>query len=205
MFINIENRNELRDAVDIANRIRPQVLERVRARKDKFLCSNATPQKVAELIETFDQVMRVETYFTRNRRVLGYFVRSKPTTIHLNRAAFPRKTESLVATLWHELIHAVDHFAKDHYFHHDGNRFRNWKKETAPYWIGELAGELALVEMKRPVVAIEQEEWIEERYGFLGLQKRWTAILSGSESEGQDECEVPFQCDNTQGDENLFV
>lgn len=190
----------LYDACSVANKIFFDVLNEIKKRKEDFLLSTASPEVIADLMLDFivaGNKIKINTYYTRNKRVMGYFVASKPNDIFLNRATFPRKIESLVSTFYHEFVHAVDAFSKVHRFGHGNNKYMTWKEETAPYWIDNVAHKIACEKLKtnskniRPTVIEKSPIW------SLGLITRFENHLEISD-ELQHEDEGPNQNDSVQ-------
>jgi predicted SprT family Zn-dependent metalloprotease len=134
------DRNVKLSWIATANRIYPEVLKRLKNRSEPFDWSNkVNGRMLARFIEESGVQMEVKTYWYWRRRVLGKFVPSQPKVVWLNRKAFPRTEASVVATLYHELIHAVDHFNKEYYFHHGSNRYHISKESSAPYYVDAIA------------------------------------------------------------------
>jgi len=87
-----------------------------------------------------EQVIYVKFYKSRNpfSKAYGYYTKSRPFDVNINTRKINRSTGSFVATLVHEMIHAVDGLDKEYNFGHGDNSSES-KDDTAPYWIGSLA------------------------------------------------------------------
>ncbi len=106
--------------------------------------SNAQSSHIAEQICKFvdsNNTMKVKLYRSRNpwSKALGYYIASRPFDININTRMINRTTSSFVVTLVHELIHAIDGLDKVYSYGH-GNNKPYGKQDTAPYYIGRLAG-----------------------------------------------------------------
>ncbi len=134
------NYEQVKTAVEDANEIlySKEFYEIIKQLKS-FKCTKKTPFEISEIIEKTDLEVEVKTYKPKWRysRVLGYFVRSKPRNLFLNKRKLYRNTSSITNTIIHEYVHAVD----NHYdntvidFGHNCGTFKN----TAPYTIGNIA------------------------------------------------------------------
>ena len=88
--------------------------------------------------------VNVVVYYPRNRwsKALAYFTSSKPNDININGYKLNRSVNSIVGTLYHEVIHLVDNLDMIYSFGHADNSATN-KGGTAPYKIGSLAKEVS--------------------------------------------------------------
>lgn len=114
--------------------------------KDKFDMSTASPDHIAKKIILFknsDQVMNVKLYKSRNpwSKAYGYYTPSRPFDININTRKMNRSVESFIATLTHEMIHAIDGLDMVHNYGH-GDNSSVGKDNTAPYWISNQAAKL---------------------------------------------------------------
>lgn len=86
--------------------------------------------------------INVKFYRSKNpwSSVKGYYTKSRPFDININTRKINRSVGSFIATLVHEMIHAVDGLDENDF----GHTVRNveGRDESAPYAIGELASEL---------------------------------------------------------------
>jgi len=146
-------RRIIREAVNGAYSIllNPQFYDSITLHSS-FDYSTTSPPHIADLIYNSNITLFVRVYQSRRRnsRVLGYFKASHPNRLNLNSRRLNRRIEYLVATIIHESIHAVDHAIRDYSFGHKGNHSAG-NQNSAPYWIGKLAGELFIG--KSPAVA----------------------------------------------------
>ena len=112
-----------------------------------FDMSDAGTDYIADRIMKFRQAdlkMKVVIYESLNpfSRAYGYYTKSRPYDVNINsRKLGGRSTESIVNTLVHELIHAIDGLDVKHSYGH-GSNSREGKQNTAPYWIGNLAAKI---------------------------------------------------------------
>lgn len=86
------------------------------------------------------QHINVKYYKSPNpwSKAYGYYTKSRPFDVNINIRKMNRSTSSFVATLVHEMIHAIDGLDMIHDFGH-GSNSSDSKDDTAPYWIGTLA------------------------------------------------------------------
>jgi len=134
----------LKEASKQANEIKDEIIYSLeRSKTTRFRCSNITPAELSDIIRTSKMKIEIKTYWYWSRNVFGYFDASKPNVIHINTRSLPRPIPSLVSTLWHEYIHALDANEKHFYFHHDSNYYELWKEDTAPFYIDGIAERLA--------------------------------------------------------------
>jgi len=134
----------LKKASKQANAIKSSIIRSLEHSKlTRFRCSNIGPEQLADLIGGSTLKMEVKTYWYWSRNVFGYFDASKPNVIHINTRSLPRPIPSLVSTLWHEYIHALDSSVTVLYLHHDSNYYESWKEECAPFYVDAIAERLA--------------------------------------------------------------
>lgn len=126
----VEDANEVLYSNTIYDLIRKQ---------DGFNCTNKTPIEISEIIQNTKLEVEVMAYKPRYlySKVLGYFVKSRPTNIFLNSRKLYRDTSSISNTIIHEFVHAVDNDFDNTIidFGHNCGTFVN----TAPYVIGNIA------------------------------------------------------------------
>ena len=134
----------LKEASKKANNIKSEIIRSLEHSKlTRFRCSNITPAELSDIIRTSKMKIEIKTYWHWNRNVMGYFDASKPSVININTRSLPRSVSSLVSTLWHEYIHALDASEEHFYFHHGSNYYRPWKEDTAPFYVDAIAERLA--------------------------------------------------------------
>lgn len=88
--------------------------------------------------------LEVVIYRSRNpwSKAYGYWSPSTPFKIYVNSRKIPGRTAgSLVTTFTHEPVHAIDGLDTTASFGH-GDNSSVGKDDTAPYWIGNLAGRM---------------------------------------------------------------
>lgn len=111
--------------------------------RESYYMSSCNGEKISELLQKFvaTHVMTVNIYKSKNpfTKAIGMFMPNKPHDIFLNIKFINRSVSSIVATLIHELIHAVDAFAQEDSFGHGDNKYTIEKEGTAPYYIDFLA------------------------------------------------------------------
>jgi hypothetical protein len=118
----------------------------------RFDYTDVSPRDIAQLMEQAAITLRVQTYKSFNplSRVLGYEDARYPNDVFLNTRRFDRSMASIVGTILHEAVHAVDALSPLD-FGHGGNSAAG-KDNSAPYWIGNLAISMVSGE---PLAAIE--------------------------------------------------
>lgn len=131
---------QVKIAVEDANEIlySKEFYALIRDRKE-FNCTKNTPNQIADILEQTTLEIEVKTYKPRYRfsKVLGYFVKSIPNKVFLNKRKLYRNTCSITNTIIHEFVHAVDnHDGSKTDFGHSCDDFQN---NTAPYTIGNIA------------------------------------------------------------------
>ena len=87
--------------------------------------------------------MNIVYYKSKNpwSKAYGFYTPSRPFDININTRRMNRTTASFVATLVHEMIHAIDGLDSENEFGHGSNESTG-KDNTAPYYIGALASKL---------------------------------------------------------------
>lgn len=126
-------------ATGLANGIlsNPQFYTRIRERA-RFDLTEVTPQRIATLMEQCAVQLRVELYrHLLPSRALGYEDPAHPDRVFLNARKLDRSDASIVGTIIHEAVHAVDAVSPERFGHGDNSPVG--KDNTAPYWIGNLA------------------------------------------------------------------
>lgn len=130
-------------AIKKANNIQETMLKKI-VQEPQFYMSNTPSSVIATKINLFieaDEQMEVHIYYPRWRwsKAIGYYDPRYPRNIYLNGYKLGRTQGSIVATLWHELVHAVDDIYKDLSFGHGNNTWTPEKEESAPYKIDYIA------------------------------------------------------------------
>lgn len=115
------------------------------SKKRNFRKTRASPKQIASFIEENKLVLVIQLYESKQIRTktLAYYSSKHPNTIFLNTRNLERSVASIVGTLIHEYVHAIDRHVKEYRFGH-GSNSRIGKKNTAPYWIGNLASRMSL-------------------------------------------------------------
>ena len=106
----------------------------------QYTSADATPTVIADLIRTATLEMTVLLYLGP-LRVYAYDDTYNYNLIHLNRLYINRNIPSLVNTMIHEMVHAVNYLNPQYRFDH-GDNSPVGKENTAPYWIGNKAEEM---------------------------------------------------------------
>ncbi len=134
------------------------------AAKDRFALSTASPAIIADLMRRSPLIFKLELFypnvfqtFLKYRKTLAFTDGRHPNTLFLNVKKLGRSTESIVATIIHETVHALDDDCKEYTFGH-GNNSPAGKQDTAPYWIGNLAYRLLTNEPNAPALVFDTEE-----------------------------------------------
>ncbi len=159
-----DNQPKIQEATDLANSVlgNPIFYTKIKE-KDSFDLSTASPQIIADLIEKSNLEFTVDLFYPsgwrriKYRKTLAYTDRRYPNTLFLNLRKLKRSPESIAATIIHESIHALDNEAVDYTFGH-GNNSSKGKKDTAPYWIGNLAFKILQNDFEAPLLVFDQEE-----------------------------------------------
>lgn len=145
-FIYNGNSDIITDAINDANFIfqNEEFFTRLSG-KESFDASNATGEKIKELIKISPIIATIELYKPAPlppwSRANAYTTESQPASIFLNKRKLNRSIESIAATLVHEYIHLIDFSTAEYSFGH-GDNSSGGKDDTAPYWIDMLAYEL---------------------------------------------------------------
>jgi hypothetical protein len=107
--------------------------------KEEFDMADIPADLIAELIRNTDMEMRLITYIG-SPRVHGYDDRDNPDLIHINIFRSEWTHSSIVNTIVHQIVHAVNDLHREFNFSH-GDRNSEGKQNTAPFWIGNYAEE----------------------------------------------------------------
>lgn len=127
-------------AIKTANEEMDAILEKT-GKLGRFHMSDVSGAYVAKKIREFKGQMVVKIYYTKNpfSNVLGYYSPARPWEININGRNFNRSRGSLVATMVHELVHAVDDADLLKSYGHGSNTWTKEKEATAPYLIDNVA------------------------------------------------------------------
>lgn len=163
-------------AIKKSNEIQNELLKKI-VQEPKFLWSDINSSTIATEINMFiesGEQMEVHIYFPRWRwsKAIGYFNPAYPRRIYLNGYKLARTRGSIAATLWHELVHAVDSEMKDASFGHKDNKWTPEKEKTAPYRIDFLAEQL--VDNTRLPSVEDDGRRINQRIKVFTWWKPWT-------------------------------
>jgi hypothetical protein len=111
--------------------------------KEKFDMATCNGSHIVNQMRGFNVAVNVKVYFPKFyfSRALGFYDRRKPLDINLNSRKLNRSVNSLTNTLVHEWVHMVDFWDKKHSYGHGDNK-RLGKENTAPYFLGNMAGGL---------------------------------------------------------------
>lgn len=141
------------DATMHANQLlaNPTFYARIREHP-QFDYTNVSPRDVADLMEQAAITLHVRLYKSLNRwsPVLGREDPRFPDDVFLNTRKLDRSMASIVGTILHEAVHAVDARSPLDFGH--GGNSSDGKDNSAPYWIGNLAISMVSGE---PLAAIE--------------------------------------------------
>lgn len=143
------NNQKVIEAVRLANLILQddsELYARIIAR-ESFHNTKATPAAIAKSMKTVfkTEVTEVRLYWSWWwSSAIGYFDAKKPNQVNTSKRYVNRKSTDvfeLASHFVHEFVHKVDYHDADRVF---GHAFRHHSKrhESAPYWIGYMAGYL---------------------------------------------------------------
>lgn len=124
------------ESVEEANRILQlrEFYDRIAA-VPRFDNSSYSPQQVSDELHNFDRTIAVQGYWN----ILSLANASTQTEININTAKLRRSKTSIVNTLIHETVHAIDWLTNKAWdYTHDGNSPAG-QDQTAPWVIGALA------------------------------------------------------------------
>jgi hypothetical protein len=131
---------KVKQAVELANGIlqNPQFYQIIKG-KDKFDFTRVPPSEIADLIKASQVRVQVRLYNGDAGSVTTAYVTPKhPGVLFLNSDKLGRSVGSIISTMIHETVHAVDAGVEGKRFGH-GTNDRTGKGNSAPYWIGGLA------------------------------------------------------------------
>ena len=131
--------NDLKTATQKANNLfnDPQFLQEI-VNKGRFDKATIDAGQIVDCIKKSKMQARVVTYRSPRRSVYGYDDPNNPDLLHINLWRNEWNIGSLVNTIVHEAIHAVNSEFPKYSFGH-GDNSSVGKGNTAPYWIGALA------------------------------------------------------------------
>ncbi len=109
-----------------------------------FDLANIPPGLIADLMQHTDIRVSVSLYYALSplKNYDGYDDIEDPSRIHLNAWKIDRTPASICNTIVHGCVHAVNAHYPQYYFGH-GDMSGVGKENTAPYWIGALAQQMA--------------------------------------------------------------
>tara|TARA_R110000744_G_C19261841_1_gene551456 strand:+ start:159 stop:593 length:435 start_codon:yes stop_codon:yes gene_type:complete len=131
--------SKLKDAVNTANQIleNPEFYSRIREKVD-FDNTILSAIEVAKRIENFNTSVEIKTWW--NPFGSANAKTGNSNAISINTAKLKRTKKSIVNTLIHEYIHAVDYGNDGKLeFTHVDNENNGEEDNTAPWAIGEIA------------------------------------------------------------------
>ena len=109
--------------------------------KEVFDMSTLRPMYVLREIRKFwiENDIQVKVYYPKWKwsKAIGYFTPLRPLDINLNGYKLNRSVDSIVGTLYHELVHMSDNANENHSYGHNGNN-PSGKSNTAPYYISNI-------------------------------------------------------------------
>lgn len=112
-----------------------------------------TPKKISEILKADESIVMVKTYKSRWRwsKANAYVSPKYKDTLFYNTRKLWRLRIDIINTIVHECVHVADYNDnKINNFGHGDNKSKG-KKNSAPYWIGTLAGSYYENEMKEEV------------------------------------------------------
>jgi hypothetical protein len=109
----------------------------------QFEYTELTTVDIINRIRSCDSDVTIKLYrpFYRWSKANAYVTGKYPNTLFLNKRKLWRNHSSIVNTIFHECVHISDYGDDDSRitFGHGDNSSKG-KENSAPYWIGELAG-----------------------------------------------------------------
>jgi hypothetical protein len=131
---------KIRKAVDAANMLLKDAEFYIAIRDmGRFDMADIPAGQIAELMREAAIEMRVVTYIG-SPRVHGYDDRDNPDLIHINIFRSEWTHSSIINTIIHQVVHAVNDLHRAFNFSH-GDRNGEGKENTAPFRIGNYAEE----------------------------------------------------------------
>lgn len=142
---NSSNNTLIQEAVNQSNRIlnNPDFYIAI-AQHEAFDMSNLSPKQIAEMLQLSSLKFEIRLFDPQGlkglkyRKTFAYTDKDYPNTLFLNKDKLNRKSEEIAKTIVHEAVHALDNAEDKGRFGHGNNRSEG-KKNTAPYWIANLA------------------------------------------------------------------
>lgn len=144
MRLHYSGRNsKLKSAIRKANEIleNPSFYEKIGSR-ESFDNTTLSPSEIAVRIEEWEHPVQIRTYWNPFGTANAKTGNSKYFTV--NTAKLKRSKKSIVNTLVHEYVHAVD-FGEDgklEFTHVDNDNRHGDEDDTAPWAIGEIAKQM---------------------------------------------------------------
>lgn len=104
-----------------------------------------------------DLKITIESYYSKWTKAKAYFTKKYPNHIFINKAKLNRhpakeyNNASIINTIVHECIHAMDYYDEDNEYGH-GTNSSSGKTLSVPYLVGKLAGDFYLMQQGLPPV-----------------------------------------------------
>ncbi len=112
-----------------------------------------TPKQIAEILKADQSTIMIKTYKSKWRwsKANAYVSKKYKNTLFYNTRKLWRDPEDIMNTIVHECVHVADHNdnGKTNFGHGDNNS--RGKENSAPYWIGALAGRYYEEEMAEEI------------------------------------------------------
>ena len=135
--------------------------------KESFDMSTLEPLTVYEDVKAFwdENTINVKVYYPRWRwsKAIGYFTPARPLDININGYKLNRSVDSIIGTLFHELVHMADNENEEHSYGHGDNN-PNGKSNTSPYFIGNVFSNYNNSEMK---TYTKHTPWYKRLFGWI--------------------------------------
>jgi hypothetical protein len=116
------------------------------AQHDQFDMANISPALISGLIKASTLEFKVNVFqptlftYLKYYKTYAYTDSNFPNTLFLNANKLARQSAEIAATIIHESVHAVNNTTIYEFGH--GDNSSAGKKNTTPYWIGNLAYQL---------------------------------------------------------------
>jgi hypothetical protein len=112
-----------------------------------------TPKIVSKILKANESVVMVKTYKSKWRwsKANAYVSPKYKDTLFYNTRKLWRFRVDIINTIVHECVHVADHNDNNKTNFGHGDNKSNGKENSAPYWIGNLAGNYYKNEMKDEV------------------------------------------------------
>jgi hypothetical protein len=112
-----------------------------------------SPKMISEILKANQSVVMVKTYKSKWRwsKANAYVSPKHKDTLFYNTRKLWRQPVDIINTIVHECVHVADHNDNNNTNFGHGNNNSKGKGNSAPYWIGKLAGSYYENEMKEEV------------------------------------------------------